>query len=172
MKKKNFIPLTSKRGGVVEKFAKKYDLVESLEVAEHLSPSRADSFVEELTKLGDVILFSAAITGQGGVNHINEQMPSYWAKKFLRLGYVGIDCIRPQIWNNKQVEVWYRQNIFIYANSKELYRYPELQKYYLENRESIIFDVIHPEIWIGRLIHFQNTVNQFNAFLAQIQQKK
>lgn len=117
-------------------------------------------------------MFSAAITGQGGTNHVNEQMQSYWAKKFLRLGYVGIDCIRPQIWNNKQVEFWYRQNIFIYANSKELYRYPELQKYYLENRESIIFDAIHPEMWISKLIQFQNTVNQFNAYLAQIMQKK
>ena len=107
----------------------KFDLVETLEVAEHLTPARADSFVEDLTKLGDVILFSAAIVEQGGANHVNEQMQSYWAEKFLRLGYVGIDCLRPQIWGNNQVEPCYRQNILVYAKSSELYRYPELQKY-------------------------------------------
>ena len=171
IKSNEFYPANLEQGGV-EALSKKFDLVESLEVAEHLSPSRADSFVEDLTKLGDVILFSAAIVGQGGTNHVNEQMPSYWAKKFLKYGYVGIDCIRPKIWENQQVAVWYRQNIFIYADSNELYHYPELQKYYLENRESTIFDAVHPEIWIGRLMHFQNTVQQFNAYLAHITQKK
>ena len=87
---------------------------------------------------------------------------SYWAKRFLKYGYVG----------NQQVAVWYRQNIFIYADSQKLYLYPELQKYYLENRESTIFDAVHPEIWIGRLMHFQNTVQKFNAYLEHITQKK
>lgn len=36
---------------------RKYDLVISLEVAEHLSPERAKSFVEDLTQLGDNIFF-------------------------------------------------------------------------------------------------------------------
>ena len=144
---------------------KKFDLVETLEVAEHLSPARADSFIEDLTKLSDVILFSAAITGQGGVNHVNEQMQSYWAEKFLRQGYVAIDCLRPQIWKNKQIEFWYRQNIFIYAKSTELYRYPALQEYYLKHKENQILDAVHPDIWIGRLINFQNFYNQVRAQL-------
>lgn len=144
----------------------KFDLVETLEVAEHLTPARADSFVEDLTKLGDVILFSAAIAGQGGNNHVNEQMPSYWAEKFLRLGYVGIDCIRPQIWHNRQVEFWYRQNTLVYAKSTELYRYPELQKYYLEHRDGTIYDVVHPEGWINKLIQFQNFYQQVQVQLA------
>ena len=144
---------------------KKFDLVETLEVAEHLSPARADSFVEDLTRLSNVILFSAAITGQGGTNHVNEQMQSYWAEKFLRQGYVAIDCIRPQIWNNKQIEFWYRQNIFIYAKSSELYRYPALQEYYLKHRENQILDAVHPELWIRHLISFQNFYNKVQAQL-------
>lgn len=149
------------------KLNEKFDLVETLEVAEHLSPARADSFVEDLVKLGNVILFSAAIAGQGGVNHVNEQMQSYWAEKFLNQGYVGIDCIRPQIWNKKQIEFWYRQNIFIYVKSSELYRYPELQEYYLKHKENQILDVVHPEAWIGRLIGFQNFYNQVQAQLQK-----
>ena len=142
-----------------------------MEVAEHLSPSRADSFVEDLTKLGDVILFSAAIVGQGGINHVNTQMQSYWAKKFLRLGYVGIDCIRPKVWENQQVAVWYRQNIFIYADSQKLYRYPELKKYYLEHFEDTIFDSVHPEMWINQLIQFQNMAQNFQAYIEKLNQK-
>ncbi len=170
---KDFYPLNlEKRGGVSDLFVdKKFDLVESLEVAEHLSPERADSFVEDLTKLGDIILFSAAIIGQTGTNHVNEQMQSYWAKKFLSLGYVGIDCIRSKIWNYQQVVTCYRQNTFLYVNSKELYRYPELHKFYLENGDNIIYDIVHPENWINRLMYFQNTVQQFNAYLEQIQKK-
>ena len=125
---------------------RRFGLVESLEVAEHLSPKRADSFIEDLTNLGDVILFSAAIAGQGGTHHINEQMQSYWAKKFENLGYVGIDYIRPLIWNNSSVEWWYRQNILIYCKLSELRYYPKLYKFYISN-PTVVYDVIHPELW-------------------------
>lgn len=52
---------------------RKYDLVISLEVAEHVSEKSADSFVACLCNLSDTIAFSAAVPGQGGQNHINEQ---------------------------------------------------------------------------------------------------
>lgn len=144
---------------------KKFDLAECLEVAEHLTPERANSFVEDLTKLSNVVLFSAAIPGQGGENHVNEQFPSYWVKKFLNNGYVCIDCIRSRMWNNQQMEVFYRNTTFIFVKSTELYRYPELQKYYLEHRDSTIYDVVHPEYWISRLMSFQNFYNQVQAQL-------
>lgn len=147
------------------KVNEKFDLVETLEVAEHLSPARADSFVEDLVKLGNVILFSAAIVGQIGTNHVNTQMQSYWAERFLNQGYVGIDCIRPQIWNNRNINVIYRQNTLVYVKSSELYHYPELQEYYLKHKENQILDAVHPEIWIGRLIGFQNFYNQVRAQL-------
>ena len=131
----------------------KFDLVETLEVAEHLSPDRADSFVEDLTKLGNVILFSAAIIGQGGTHHVNEQMQSYWAGKFLAKGYVGIDCIRPQLWYNQNTDFLCKQNMFFYVNRNELYRYPELQDYYLKTKDTAIYDVVHPDLWAAYLIN-------------------
>jgi hypothetical protein len=49
-----------------------FDLAISMEVAEHLSPGRAPSFVDDLTGLAAVVLFSTAIPGPGGIGHINE----------------------------------------------------------------------------------------------------
>lgn len=130
---------------------RRFDLAMSLEVAEHLTPARGDSFVEDLVSLSNVILFSAAIPKQGGTNHINEQWQSYWAQKFSQYGYVGIDCIRPKIWTNDRVETWYRQNTLLYVYHSLLYRYPELQEFYLRYREVTIFDMVHPIRWFNKV---------------------
>lgn len=82
---------------------RQFDLVISLEVAEHLPKECAATFVDSLTRLGPVILFSAAIPFQGGTDHINEQWLDYWAKYFQEKGYVAIDCIRKRIWQNDKV---------------------------------------------------------------------
>ncbi len=92
-----------------------YDLAMSLEVAEHLPDNKADLFVTTLTGLSDVVLFSAAIPGQEGAHHINEQTPDYWAEKFESKGYFPFDLIRPLIWNDKDVDSWYQQNILLYV---------------------------------------------------------
>lgn len=92
---------------------RKFDLVLCLEVAEHLPEAFANKFVDLLTTYSDTIIFSAAIPGQGGQNHLNEQWPSYWQKKFAKHGFYFHDVIRPLIWDNKKVDWWYRQNIFL-----------------------------------------------------------
>src|SRR5215218_5093516 len=56
---------------------RRFDLVVSLEVAEHLASGCSETFVRSLTNLGDVILFSAAIPGQAGTNHINLRWQGY-----------------------------------------------------------------------------------------------
>jgi SAM-dependent methyltransferase len=94
----------------------RFDLAQSLEVAEHLPPSSADSFVENLVRLSDVVLFSAATPGQGGAMHLNEREHEYWASLFFRHGYRRYDCIRPILSAQRRVEPWYRYNCFVYAN--------------------------------------------------------
>lgn len=47
----------------------RFDLAVCLEVAEHLPPSRAGSFVADLCAAAPVVVFSAAIPGQGGTGH-------------------------------------------------------------------------------------------------------
>jgi hypothetical protein len=105
---------------------KKYDLAICLEVGEHILTKKSSVLVDSLTKAADVILFSAAIPGQGGTHHINEQWPDFWQKLFQNKDFVRVDCIRPMIYNNPAVEWWYRQNVFLYVHEKVLKNYPRL----------------------------------------------
>lgn len=96
---------------------RKFNLVQSLEVAEHLPADKAAMFVETLTRHGDVVLFSAAVPHQGGEHHVNEQPPEYWRQLFKAQGYAAFDWLRPRLADQKQVKGWYRYNSFLYANA-------------------------------------------------------
>jgi hypothetical protein len=97
---------------------RRFDLAISLEVAEHLPEKAANNFVKSLTRLAPVVLFSAAAPGQGGVDHINEQWPDYWAERFERQGYRPYDFLRRKIWNDRSIKPWYRQNLIIFIDEK------------------------------------------------------
>jgi SAM-dependent methyltransferase len=92
-----------------------FDLAVCLEVGEHLPQSRAQGFVADLTSMAPCVLFSAAVPGQGGTGHINEQYLPYWSDLFLARGYEGIDAIRPQILGHELVRWWYQQNLVMFA---------------------------------------------------------
>lgn len=94
---------------------RRFDLVISLEVAEHLAPERAAGFAADLCALSDCVLFSAAIPMQGGTGHINEQWQSYWAEHFAAQGYTAFDPLRPLIWQDSSIAFWYRQNMLLYV---------------------------------------------------------
>jgi hypothetical protein len=94
------------------------DLAICLEVAEHLSPDRAESFIAELAQLGEVVLFSAAIPYQGGSDHQNENWLEYWAKLFLRSNYVPVDFLRNEIWHDRRIPFWYRQNLIVFTTKQ------------------------------------------------------
>jgi hypothetical protein len=92
-----------------------FDLVICMEVAEHLSSARAESFIAELCSLSNLIIFSAAIPGQGGVNHVNEQWPEYWAERFATCNFACFDVLRQPLWNRNDCEWWYLQNVLVFA---------------------------------------------------------
>ena len=94
---------------------RRFDLVVSLEVAEHLPASAADSFVQSLANLGDRIVFSAAIPHQGGTDHQNEQWPTYWVERFAHHDFDVLDVIRPLLWSRDEVEPWYCQNTLLFV---------------------------------------------------------
>jgi SAM-dependent methyltransferase len=122
-----------------------FDLAICLEVAEHLFENRAESLVRDLTALAPKVLFSAAIPGQGGTHHVNEQWASYWCSLFLKHGYVAQDSLRPIFWWDQRVEWWYRQNILVFEETQN----PPKGHLGDESPSSLaIFpiDAIHPEL--------------------------
>ena len=93
---------------------RRFDMVISLEVAEHIKEENADNFVQSLVNLADVILFSAAPPGQGGTDHVNEQWPEYWISRFTKHNYAFLDCIRNRYWDDDSIDPWYSQNTFLF----------------------------------------------------------
>jgi len=129
---------------------KTYDLAVCLEVAEHLPSECAMPLVRFLTRLAPVILFSAAIPNQGGTNHINEQWPDYWVAIFEKCGFTAIDCIRPRLWSDDDVDWWYAQNTFLFLNQSELARYPQLVSEAKLHAEQPLV-IVHPKAYVKSL---------------------
>lgn len=128
-------------------FDRRFDLAMSLEVAEHLPPAAAPPFVQNLTRLAPVVLFSAAIPFQGGTNHLNEQWPEYWAALFANHGFQVLDCIRPLIWGNAAVEVWYRQNMLLFVSEEGFALYPELRS--VPGADPKDLAMVHPRFYLN-----------------------
>ncbi len=126
---------------------KKFDLAMSLEVAEHLKPEQADTFINYLTSFSDTILFSAAFSGQGGTDHFNERPHSYWAKIFIKKGYLPYDLFRSKVWDNQEIEVWYRQNTFLYLKSNSTLAKVFKEKGIQSISEISLMNCIHPDLY-------------------------
>jgi hypothetical protein len=117
--------------------ADRFDLVISVEVAEHLDPARGPGFVHDLCRAGDVVLFSAALPRQPGDGHVNCRSHAYWVDLFRQQGYVCLDLFRPRVWHDPAVEPWYAQNCFLFVNSTQRERFGDAPV-------AALFDVYHP----------------------------
>jgi len=117
---------------------KQFDLALSLEVAEHLPKENAEDFIGFLTQSSNIIIFAAAVIGQTGENHINEQNPNYWQRLFRLNGFVMLDAFREYFWNYAKVNWWYRQNMFLVVKEevRKQFRFKEYENFY-----------IHPELF-------------------------
>ena len=132
---------------------RRFDLVISLEVAEHLPAHCAASFVASLVHLGPAVLFSAAIPGQGGTHHINEQWQDFWAKLFRLHDYIPIDFLRSMFWENSDVAWWYSQNTLLYCERGYAKTAPLRD---LKSTPNLPLRIVHPRkfqetIWRERL---------------------
>jgi cephalosporin hydroxylase len=129
---------------------RRYDLAISLEVAEHLAEESAAGIVASLVGAAPVVAFSAAIPGQGGYAHLNEQWPAYWAELFARHGYEPVDALRPLLWDDERVEWWYAQNLVIYASPDALSRNPALGEHPQRGRKPLA--LVHPRRLDGQAV--------------------
>jgi SAM-dependent methyltransferase len=132
-----------------------YDMVLSLEVAEHIEEKYANVFIRNLIAAGKIIVFSAAVPQQGGQNHVNEQWQSYWSEKFNQQGYVVHDILKPYLWNNPNVFFWYKQNMVV-ATPKDFM----FQKEFIHNT---LEDVIHKDMFQFRLNQLDAEISLFRS---------
>jgi len=146
---------------------RRFDLALSLEVAEHLPPSTAQTFVQSLCDAADVVVFSAAIPGQGGRRHVNEQWPAYWAELFADCGYQGYDFLRPRIWSNPRVTWHYAQNSLIFARVGSRHPFGE---------PATPLPLVHPVLWSSQVARMRNPGKLLEslpkAILTSIKPKK
>ncbi len=123
------------------------DFVVCLEVAEHLPEARAESFIVELCEIArEAVIFSAAIPGQGGTGHINEQWPDYWSLLFANAGFQMSGAVRLHIWDDDRIENWYRQNLMVAVPVMNTHRHPLL----FEDDAWFPFSLVHPVLYDAR----------------------
>jgi SAM-dependent methyltransferase len=103
---------------------RRFDLVQCLEVGEHLPKAASETLIENLIRHSNKVIFSAATPGQGGENHINEQTHEFWRLLFARHGYQPFDFLRPLIKDLSSVESWYRRNIILYVAQSVIHELP------------------------------------------------
>lgn len=118
-----------------EIWVNKVELAICVEVIEHIDEYYEDAVIDNICSCSDTILFSGALPFQGGTGHINEKPYSYWVKKFRERGYNLDDRIRRDIWDNSDVEIWYRNNIMLLKKVKTI-----------KIQEQYPLDIIHPDM--------------------------
>ena len=129
------------------KLNRRFDLAISLEVAEHLPASAARIFVHSLCDAADVVVFSAAIPGQGGRRHVNEQWPGFWAELFAERRYDCYDFLRPRIWNNPRVTWHYAQNSLIFAGAGHGHIF---------GKPTVPLPLVHPTLWTSQVARMKS----------------
>ena len=96
---------------------KKFDLVLCFEVAEHIPTKYSKNLVQNLTSLGNVVIFTAAPPGQGGTDHINEQPKEFWVNLFEKEGfYLDKDSSKKMssYLKSKKTVWWIYENLIIF----------------------------------------------------------
>jgi hypothetical protein len=116
------------------------DLAMCLEVAEHVPPNIGTQFVAALCNSSNVVVWSAAVPGQGGYGHVNEQYQDYWVSMFANHGYIPFDLVRPKIWMHPSVSWWYQQNLLVFLS-------PTARQKFNLTPEPTAFSIVHPSLY-------------------------
>lgn len=133
------VPATSFRAVDLEHppaLDRRFDLALCLEVGEHLPADAAHRLVDLLVLASDTVVFSAAVPGQGGQHHVNEQWQSYWAGLFRQHGYEPLDDVRRALWDDVDVQPYYLQNCLTYVPAA------------VAGRQVDLVDVVHPRLFL------------------------
>lgn len=139
---------------------RRFDLAVCLEVAEHIPAQHAGTLVCSLTSLASAVLFSAAIPFQSGTGHVNEQWPEYWRELFAEHDFVAVDPLRDRLWQNDDVETWYRQNLLFFVERARLARYPRLDKQFQLDGDRPDLSRVHPLLYTNLLQSYHDQLSE------------
>tara|TARA_R100000995_G_C3459008_1_gene112107 strand:+ start:117 stop:686 length:570 start_codon:yes stop_codon:yes gene_type:complete len=94
---------------------RKFDVVMSLEVAEHLPKKYEEVYVDNLIKhTNGWLIISWAVPGQGGKGHFNEQPEEYVLKLFENKGFSHKDEYSKYLRNSITNLSWFKNTIFVF----------------------------------------------------------
>ncbi|WP_050807151.1 bifunctional 2-polyprenyl-6-hydroxyphenol methylase/3-demethylubiquinol 3-O-methyltransferase UbiG, partial [Acidiphilium sp. PM] len=142
----------------------RFDLVMCLEVAEHLPFERSASLVDDICRLGDLVLFSAAIPFQHGTGHVNEQWPEFWAIHFRARGYACFDLLRTALWAHPDTDWWYAQNLLVFAREGSA-AHDQMTAGAAAIRDHALA-LVHPKAWLSSIL------NQWHPHRAAARQEE
>jgi len=97
------------------------DVVVSTEVAEHLPERCARKYVELLTRTSNTCVITAAIPGQGGTDHVNEQPNEYWIERFEDRDYRydrEVTFRWRREWPERHVSSHFAGNVMVFRNDQ------------------------------------------------------
>lgn len=96
---------------------RRWDLCICFEVAEHLQAKYATCIVKTVTGASNRVIFTAALPGQGGTCHFNEQPQDYWKRIFESQGFEWRGDLVAKLRNQmreKSVVFWVEQNLMVF----------------------------------------------------------
>lgn len=97
---------------------RKYDLCLCIEVAEHINNEYSIQLVQTLANASDIVFFTAASPGQGGLHHVNERPYEFWEGIFHKFGFrmdEQTEAVRREM-TEKGVIYWIARNMRIFKN--------------------------------------------------------
>ena len=84
---KSYVNVQSITEKLPEHFPKKFDLVITIEVLEHLFPEEGKKAIELLCSYSDTVIFTSTPTDIEDKTHVNVQQKEYWAKIFAEQSF-------------------------------------------------------------------------------------
>lgn len=84
---KPYVKVMSALDNLPDEFPKKYDLVVSIEMIEHLYEDDGLKVIKKMTEYSDMILLSSTDNDFAEPTHVNVQPKEYWCEKFAEHNY-------------------------------------------------------------------------------------
>jgi hypothetical protein len=131
---------------------KKFDLAVCTEVGEHLEPSSSAHLIKYLTQSAGVVIFSAAVPGQGGHGHINCRSREFWHDLFANNGFRLIDSFRKNLRDNETLAMWYKLNLLDYVSKDSK----------LAGNEDVIRNLLSSESYASSIFYITSAENAKN----------